>query len=905
MRAYEASRAAAVLMAVTQLLGPATLWAAESPRSPKADAARRVVLSGVQGEVWIAPADTAKEPKPARFHDVLSYGDQIRTGAGSVAEVLVGRHALVTLHEDSTVHLVEEGPGQRTVQVLTGEVRLAVARTEDTVTVHTPTATAVTRGGLIHIKVMPAKRQAGHVSPDHRGRAMPIALAPVIPTAVTPAQTAPTETFQVNEGAIQIKSSAPGAPLTTVGAGQSVQVAAGQIGKVSSTQALAAGTYSLPAADSHARTSEAGIRYLASQQQQQAAALQHVLLGPSDVERSVIRNAATGAILATNDVIISTTGPTLAGTLSGDLTQSPPLDYLFAPGGLFNTGRLMSPPASATGIAEDTTIQDISVQPGTSNGTTFSVRGGGGLVVFDKHTIQAKSELVYVDSGNTRLAPHNGTPPSATIYVTPSVLLPSPSADTPRPHTGLPLQFPNVLTIGGGTAAANLNRNAEVFIQTNGNSITDLEQYSRENGIQGGLSGSNNVLGNILVARTTVDRNGNFTGFSNPAIVGLAPNERESSLVDGVVRARSGITGNRTVVLEGGVILNQTKLTASFAQDPPSNPALPAALQPPPNATRQYFTETGQSSTVNGSIIGIVAKKDSTGTLRPAFATMLDRAFAVLDGSTLAPATPETRIGLLSVLDSQLTGPRTIPSTRTSSDGQPGVPPLIEIINSNPPLSNPTTAGVQATSAVVVRATGALNGVLPVDRALLEATSPLVVMVNSTMTTTGHFADLSGTAPSNSRGLLSANLVPGDALVRLDASTLTVMGNFLNLANGATASITGHLFSLTNGSTLTVNGVLVNLAGNSTLTLNSTAFGVFGPGANTLNINNNLCAGGCSAVPGFPALRVAGGGNVTLPSGFTPFAVAPGAPSPQVNIAPTAAVFQVSPQAQMNVTVRQ
>jgi hypothetical protein len=178
-------------------------------------------------------------------------------------------------------------------------------------------------------------------------------------------------------------------------------------------------------------------------------------------------------------------------------------------------------------------------------------------------------------------------------------------------------------------------------------------------------------------------------------------------------------------------------------------------------------------------------------------------------------------------------------------------------------------------------------------------------MVNSTMTTTGNFIDLSGAAPGNSKGLLSATLVPGDALVRLDASRLTINGNLLNLANGATASVTGHLFSLTNGSSLTVNGVLVNLAGNSVLNLTSTAFGAFGAGANSLTISNSACNSGCTAISGFPGLRVAGGGTVTLPSGFTPFALQTGAALPRVNIAPNAAIFQVAPQAHLNVTVRQ
>ncbi len=256
------------------------------------------------------------------------------------------------------------------------------------------------------------------------------------------------------------------------------------------------------------------------------------------------------------------------------------------------------------------------------------------------------------------------------------------------------------------------------------------------------------------------------------------------------------------------------------------------------------LSEPGNRRSSTARLSGWLRKETLPSTLRPAFVTLSDRVLAVLDGSTIGPDSSATRIGLLSVLDSQLTGPRTIPANRVGRKrGNPGVPPLLEIINSNPPLSNPSCRRAsRRPRPVVIRATGALNGILPVDRALLEASAPLLVLVNSTMTTTGHFADLSGAAPGNSRGLLSASLVPGDALIRLDASRLTVNGNLFNLANGASASVTGHLFSLTNGSALTVNGVLVNLAGNSVLNLTSTAFGVFGPGANVLTINNNFCS---------------------------------------------------------------
>ncbi len=899
MHAYGPSYGGIMLLAITQLLGPASLWAAESQRAAKGDSPRRAVVSGLRGEVLLSPADTTREAQPLRFHDGVSSGDQVTTGAGGVLEVLVGRHALITLDENSSLQFLDESPGQTVLQLTRGEVRLAVARAEGTVTVHTPTATTVTHGGLIRINMIAGKRQALRQPGDGEAHAMPVVFTP-IPAATGPGQPGQVETIQVMEGTVQLRSSAPGASVVNVEAGQNVQVVAGQAGKPFPIPSASGDKYALPAAEPHARIPDAGMQNLVAQQRTQAEALQRLLLGPTDIKNPLKENAATSAFLSTDGVIISTTG---AGQTLSQQNVTPA--SLFGTGSFFSGATLTPRTTTATGIFDDSDTFPIQFLTGTgAEGKPFSVTGGGGLVVFDKHTIQAKSELVMVDGGASNLAPHNGVPPSSTLFVTPSPLLPAPTSADPRPHTGLPMQIPGP----GGIQNQNrqgqiVNDNAEIF-SSSSQPQSALLQFSRDNG----SVPDPQTFNNSLVVRTITETNtgGNFIGFQNPTLNAKSSNER--SLIDSVVRARSDVAGtveNRTVTLAGGVVLNDTTLIAAFSENPSFDRVLPAALQAPTNATRQYFIETGQSEVVNGSIVAVVAKRDSPSTIRPAFVALSDRVLAVLDGSTIGPDSSATRIGLLSVLDSQLTGPKTIPGSRLGQNGgNPGVPPLLEIINSNPPLSNPSVAGVQATSAIVIRATGALNGVLPVDRALLEASAPLLVLVNSTMTTTGHFADLSGAAPGNSRGLLSANLVPGDALIRLDASRLTVNGNLFNLANGASASVTGHLFSLTNGSTLTVNGVLVNLAGNSVLNLTSTAFGVFGPGANVLTINNNFCAAGCTSIPGFPTLRVSGGGTVTVPAGFTPFALGPGASVPQVNIAPGAAVLQVSPQAQLNVSLR-
>jgi hypothetical protein len=164
-----------------------------------------------------------------------------------------------------------------------------------------------------------------------------------------------------------------------------------------------------------------------------------------------------------------------------------------------------------------------------------------------------------------------------------------------------------------------------------------------------------------------------------------------------------------------------------------------------------------------------------------------------------------------------------------------------------------------------------------VDTALFEATAPLFnLLAGAKQTTTGDFVNLVKNAKMNAN-------VPADALVRLNASTLTVSnGSLFNVAGGSFLNVNGSLFSLTNGSTLNItNGGLVTVAGGSVFTLTNGSLGTFGTGTNTLNLTNTaaLCSG-CtltSSIPnlaGVPVLLTNGASaaNVTVNAGFTPFA---------------------------------
>ena len=177
--------------------------------------------------------------------------------------------------------------------------------------------------------------------------------------------------------------------------------------------------------------------------------------------------------------------------------------------------------------------------------------------------------------------------------------------------------------------------------------------------------------------------------------------------------------------------------------------------------------------------------------------------------------------------------------------------------------------------------------VVKLDTALLEATAPIIKLLNSTLTSSADALNLS------QRAKLSATLVPGDALVKLNASTLNInSGSLVNVAGGSFVNLRGNLVSLDNNSILNIlAGSLFSVSGGSVFKLTGGSLGVFGStGTNTINITNTapLCSG-CSIVTSivnfnFPVLlkNSASASNVNVSSGFTPFAGL--SPSNKVNI---------------------
>jgi hypothetical protein len=122
-----------------------------------------------------------------------------------------------------------------------------------------------------------------------------------------------------------------------------------------------------------------------------------------------------------------------------------------------------------------------------------------------------------------------------------------------------------------------------------------------------------------------------------------------------------------------------------------------------------------------------------------------------------------------------------------------------------------------------------------VDMALLEATAPLLNLKGGSSLTTGdHAVNLVNSAKVS---------IPNDAvsMVTLKASMLTVArGNLVNVAGGSVLNIAGNLVSLADASTLNLlNGLLLNVSGGSYASVGRALVSFSGSG-NVLNVNNSI-----------------------------------------------------------------
>jgi hypothetical protein len=152
-------------MSARLVVGPgaavASLLLAFSAASPTMEPVGVVTwLDGTATLTRVAlPADTL-----LKFRDPVYRADRITTGDASLARVLLGGKALVTVRERSVLTITEK-PNVSTVDVRSGRIAIAVMRDRmkpgEVIEIRTPNAIAAIRGTVVVTEVSPATSDAG------------------------------------------------------------------------------------------------------------------------------------------------------------------------------------------------------------------------------------------------------------------------------------------------------------------------------------------------------------------------------------------------------------------------------------------------------------------------------------------------------------------------------------------------------------------------------------------------------------------------------------------------------------------------------------------------------------------------------------------------------------------------
>jgi hypothetical protein len=135
---------------------------ASCPTPVLAQQPRAGVVTTIEGSVTATRA-AVRHPVPLKFKDDIFVEDRVATGDRSLARLLLGGRAVVTIRERSVVSITEV-PGRSTIAVDSGKIALAVARermrTGDQVEIRTPNAVAGIRGTVVVAEVLRASAQA-------------------------------------------------------------------------------------------------------------------------------------------------------------------------------------------------------------------------------------------------------------------------------------------------------------------------------------------------------------------------------------------------------------------------------------------------------------------------------------------------------------------------------------------------------------------------------------------------------------------------------------------------------------------------------------------------------------------------------------------------------------------------
>jgi hypothetical protein len=142
----------------------AALLAALWPTLVGAQAPKAGSVTALQGQATVARS-ALPAPAPLRFQDDVFVRDRIETAEKSVARVLLGGKAIVTIRELSVFTVTEE-PGRAVVDLSKGTAALGVARKllrpGESVEIRGPNVAAAVRGSFLTFTVEPTAGPTRH-----------------------------------------------------------------------------------------------------------------------------------------------------------------------------------------------------------------------------------------------------------------------------------------------------------------------------------------------------------------------------------------------------------------------------------------------------------------------------------------------------------------------------------------------------------------------------------------------------------------------------------------------------------------------------------------------------------------------------------------------------------------------
>src|SRR5882762_6367581 len=128
-----------------------SLALAQAPAPVKAG-----VVTNLQGNVTAART-TQPQPQPLKFKDDVMLNDRVVAGDRSLARLLLGGKAVVTVRERSALTITEV-PGRTTIDLDSGKIAVSVANDRmqpgDQIEVKTPNAIAAVRGTVFVVEVI-------------------------------------------------------------------------------------------------------------------------------------------------------------------------------------------------------------------------------------------------------------------------------------------------------------------------------------------------------------------------------------------------------------------------------------------------------------------------------------------------------------------------------------------------------------------------------------------------------------------------------------------------------------------------------------------------------------------------------------------------------------------------------